>query len=120
MAEYQWVEFRAVDAPLDDAALSFMHGQSTRAVISRWQFTNEYLFGDFRGDVMEMMRRGYDVHVHYANFGIRRLCFRIPDGFKYASELQSYLSVDGIYWAPDDQGSGGILSLEPEGDANHW
>ncbi|KAA5538011.1 hypothetical protein FYK55_27730 [Roseiconus nitratireducens] len=73
MSEYQWIEFRAVDAPLDDAALDFMHEQSTRAQIDRWKFTNEYHFGEFRGDANEMMRRGYDVHVHYANYGVRRM-----------------------------------------------
>ena len=51
MSEYQWVEFRAVDAPLDDAALEFMQDQSTRAEIDRWRFTNEYHWGEFCGDV---------------------------------------------------------------------
>lgn len=27
-----------------------------------------------------MMRRGYDVHLHYANFGVRKLMFRLPQG----------------------------------------
>lgn len=25
-----------------------------------------------------MMRRGFDVHVHYANYGTRRVCFKLP------------------------------------------
>jgi hypothetical protein len=120
MSEYQWVEFRAVDGPLDDAALEFMHQQSTRAEISRWSFTNEYHFGNFRGDVMRMMRRGYDVHVHYTNFGLRRVCFRIPDGFSNANSLERYLLEYELEWHPDDGGTGGVLSLEPEGDAGTW
>ncbi len=120
MSEYQWVEFRAVDAPLNDAALEFMHDQSTRAEIDRWRFVNEYHWGDFRGDVSEMMRRGYDVHVHYANFGIRRICLRIPDGFLHSEELESYLLEYEIKWDPDDEGDGGVLTLEPEGDAGTW
>lgn len=120
MSEYQWVEFRAVDAPLDDAALEFMHDQSTRAEIDRWRFTNEYHWGEFRGDVYEMMRRGYDVHVHYANYGIRRVCLRIPDGFGHSDEIESYLLDYEIDWDPDDEGDGGVLTLEPEGDAGTW
>lgn len=120
MSEYQWVEFRAVDAPLDDAALAFMHEQSTRAEIDRWSFTNEYHFGEFRGDVDEMMRRGYDVHVHYTNFGLRRICFRIPDGFGQSDRMAPYLVEYEIEWEPDDDGTGGVLTLEPEGDAGTW
>ena len=120
MSEYQWVEFRAVDAPLDDAALEFMHEQSTRAEINRWSFTNEYHFGEFRGDVSEMMHRGYDVHVHYTNFGLRRICFRIPDGFAVSDLVDRYVLDYEIEWGPDDDGTGGVLTLEPEGDADTW
>lgn len=120
MSEYQWVEFRAVDGPLDDEALAFMNQQSTRADVSRWRFTNEYHFGTFRGDVLEMMRHGYDVHVHHTNFGLRRLCIRMPDGFAFADALESYLLEDEIAWYPDKLGTGGVLSLQPEGDAGTW
>ncbi len=48
MSEYQWIEFRAIDAPLDDEQVKFMHTQSSRAEISHWSYTNEYNFGDFR------------------------------------------------------------------------
>jgi hypothetical protein len=120
MSVYQWIEFRAVDAPLDDAALEFMHEQSTRAAIDRWSFTNEYHFGDFRGDSIEMMRRGYDVHVHYANFGVRRIYLRLPDGFLHAERLAPFLLDSEIDWDPDDNGTGGILSIDPEGDAGTW
>ena len=113
MSEYQWVEFRAVDAPLDGASLAFMRKQSTRAEIDEWRFTNEYHFGDFRGDVTEMMRRGFDVHVHYANFGIRRICFHIPDGFAY-SELLDRVAAAGHHSA-----LGGIALPNPASVALH-
>ncbi|MCA9259423.1 MAG: hypothetical protein KDA61_09500 [Planctomycetales bacterium] len=120
MSEYQWVEFRAVDAPLDDKALAFMRRQSTRAEIDRWKFVNEYNFGDFHGKTLEMMRRGYDVHVHYANFGLRHLSFRIPHGAACLDQLDSYLLGDEIRWKPDAKGAGGVLTLEPDGDAGTW
>lgn len=120
MSEYQWIEFRAIDAPLDDDALSFVRKQSTRAEISRWSFTNEYHFGDFHGDVEGMMRRGYDLHVHYADFGIRCVAIKLPDGFAYAEALAPYLLDHEITWQPDDKGTGGILTFDPEGDAGSW
>ncbi len=63
MSEYQYLHFQAIDAPLNDKQLEFMQRQSTRAEISRWEFSNEYHFGDFHGKADEMLRRGYDVHL---------------------------------------------------------
>jgi hypothetical protein len=51
MSEDQYVAFRAVDRPLTDEQIEFAHTQSSRAEISRWSFSNEYHYGDFRGDV---------------------------------------------------------------------
>jgi len=79
MSEYQYIHFVACDRPLDDKQLAYMEEQSTRADISRWEFTNEYHFGDFHGNATEMLRRGYDMHLHFANYGIRRLMFRLPE-----------------------------------------
>ena len=81
MSENQYIEFRAVDRPLTDSELKFAEKQSTRAQISRWSFQNEYHYGGFRGDVNGLLRRGYDVFLLYANFGIRTVAFRLPTGF---------------------------------------
>ena len=78
MSEYQVVAFRAIDAPVSEKNLEYMRRQSSRAEITPWTFDNEYHFGDFRGKADEMLRRGYDLHLHYANFGIRRLMIRLP------------------------------------------
>ncbi len=62
MSEHQFVHFLAIDRALNDEELDFMGQQSSRAEISRWEFTNEYHYGDFHGNAREMLRRGYDVH----------------------------------------------------------
>lgn len=116
MSEYQWVEFRAIESPLDQEAIAFMHTQSSRAEIDQWRFANEYNFGDFRGDALEMLRRGYDLHVHYSNFGDRLLFLRFRDGFEFADLVDQYADGDQICWRPDDEG-GGVLMITPEGDA---
>lgn len=121
MSEYQYLYFAAIDRPLDDKQLAYMERQSTRAEISRWGFTNEYHFGDFHGDPFGMMRRGYDVHLHYANFGIRRLMFRLPGGLPWEKELFNTFSTDeGIAWRADKKGPGGILMFDPEADAGTY
>jgi len=120
MSEYQSIHFAAVDRPLDDKQLAFMRRQSTRAKVSRWQFTNEYHFGDFHGDAKQMLRRGYDVHLHYANFGVRRLMFRLPALPWPKDVFDAYAMIEGVDWAPDRRGEAGTLCFDPEADAGTY
>ena len=53
MSEYQFVHFLAIDRPLDDEQLEFMEKQSSRAEITRREFTNEYHYGEFRGNAQK-------------------------------------------------------------------
>ncbi len=121
MSEYQYVHFLALDRPLDEKQLAYMETQSSRAEVTKWEFTNEYHYGDFHGNAHEMLRRGYDVHLHYANYGTRRLMFRLPAGLPWDRQtFEAYLPEDGIEWHPDKQGRGGILEIQPDGDADSF
>ena len=120
MSEYQYVYFGAIDKPLDDEQLEFMRRQSTRAEVTRWQFTNEYHWGDFHGDADEMLRRGYDVHYHFANFGIRKLMFRLPELPCPKKTFALFQVGNAITWHKDKHGKAGILSIDPEADAGTY
>ena len=113
MSEYQYVSFRAVDKPVKGKDLEYMRKQSTRAEVTPWSFSNEYHYGDFHGNTLEMMRRGYDLHLHYANFGTRTLMIRLPEGFPDAKAAQEYLGEEGLRYIEDKTGPGGILCVEP-------
>lgn len=114
MSEYQYVEFRALDRPLTEAELKFANAQSTRAEISRWSFQNEYHFGAFRGDVNGLLRRGYDVYLHYANFGVRTVAFRLPAGLPFPKPLWSqYIGIGELAHEKDRKGKACIVSLSP-------
>ncbi len=117
MSKYRYIYFAAVDRPLNDSQLEFMEEQSTRAEISRWEFANEYHFGGFRGDANEMLRRGYDVHLHFANFGIRKLAFRLPRLPCKQKVFAKFEIEQSIEWRKDKRGAAGILVIEPEADA---
>jgi hypothetical protein len=113
MSEYLYVAFRAIDAPVSKQNLEYMHQQSSRAEITPWSFENEYHHGDFHGNALEMLRRGYDVHLEYANYGIRKLMIRFPNGLPDAKAAQAYLEKDGLKFLKDKQGSGGSLCIQP-------
>jgi hypothetical protein len=113
MSEYQYVAFRAIDGPVSEKNLEYMNRQSSRAEITPWSFDNEYHFGDFRGDAVEMLRRGYDLHWHYANFGTRILMIQLPHGLPDPEAAKPYFDEEGLHFLKDKQGPGGILSIEP-------
>ena len=97
-----------------------MERQSSRATVTRWSFENTYHFGDSRGDADEMLRRGYDIHLHYANFGVRKLSLRLPLGLQLPKdELAAYVDGDVVTWQADSSGSAGILTISPEIDAGY-
>jgi len=121
MSEYQFIHFLAIDRPLDDEQLAFMEKQSSRAEITPWEFTNEYHFGDFHGNAREMLRRGYDIHLHYANFGVRRLWIRLPAGLPCDRRTFNAFRVEHcLDWTADKKGPGGILQIDPEADAGTY
>ncbi len=121
MSEYQFIHFLAIDRPLNAEQLRYMQRQSTCAEITPREFTNEYHFGDFRGNAVEMLRRGYDVHLHYANFGIRKLMFRLPTGLPCERKMfAAFCPEDGLTWRADKRSPGGILEIDPQGDADSF
>ncbi len=120
MSEYQYVHFIACDKPLDEKQLLFMRKQSSRATITRRDFTNEYNFGDFHGNAVEMLRHGYDIHLHYANFGIRKLMLRLPGLPWDKKTLARYTPETGFKVHKDKSGSAVILEINPQADAGSF
>jgi hypothetical protein len=113
MSEFQYIGFRAAEKPVSDKDLAYMRQQSSRAEVTPWSFDNEYHYGDFRGDALNMLRRGYDIHLHYANFGIRKLLIHLPHDLPNTPGASPYFAEDGLQFLKDKQGPGGILSVSP-------
>ncbi|WP_405139854.1 hypothetical protein OG589_24300 [Sphaerisporangium sp. NBC_01403] len=98
MSEYQYYEFVAIDRPLTAAQQAEMRSLSTRARITATKFTNDYEWGDFRGDPAQMMERYYDAHVYVANWGTNQVMLRIPEKLLDIATVRPYLvdqSVEG-------------------------
>jgi hypothetical protein len=115
MSEYQYVAFRAIDAPVREENLAYMERQSSRAEITPWSFDNEYHYGDFGGDAAGMLRRGYDLHVHYANYGTRTLMIRLPDGLPDPEASKPYFTAACRMAIPAAQGDQGRVARSIDG-----
>jgi hypothetical protein len=78
MSEYQYYEFRAIDRPLTPKMMVELRALSSRAEITPTSFSNEYNYGNFRGDPRELTEKYFDAFVYVANWGTRRLILRLP------------------------------------------
>lgn len=69
MSEYQYYEFLAIDRSLTAKEMAALRALSTRANITPVSFTNEYHWGDFKGNPEKLMQRYFDAHVYVSNWG---------------------------------------------------
>ena len=78
MSEYQYYEFLAINRPLTVDEMAELRALSTRATITPVSFTNEYNWGDFKGNPHKLMQRYFDAHVYVANWMAAIFMVRLP------------------------------------------
>ncbi len=78
MSEYQFYEFQAIDRPLSEKDREALRDISTRARISSTSFTNEYSWGNFKGDPLKLMEKYFDAFLYVSNWGTHWFMLRIP------------------------------------------
>ena len=59
MSQYQYYEFRTADRRLSEKEMQELRSYSTRAVITPTSFSNEYLFGSFKGNPNAWMEKSF-------------------------------------------------------------
>jgi hypothetical protein len=118
VSEYQYYEFLALDRPLTTAEQGEVRQLSTRAMITATSFTNEYHWGDFKGSPAEMMRRYYDAHLYYANWGSHRLMLRLPRTVLDPKAVGQYCVDPGVAMTVSDEHV--VLDLASEDEAGAW
>jgi len=105
MSEYQYYEFLAIDRPLTSDEISALRALSTRAHITPVSFTNEYNWGNFKGDPDKLMQRFFDAHVYVANWMTAIFMVRVPIE-AILKKTAGAMTVDGI--------------LDFEATGTHW
>jgi hypothetical protein len=94
MSEYQYYEFLALDRPLTAKQRAELRSISTRAEITATRFVNEYEWGDLKGDPRTMMERYFDAFLYLANWGTRRLMFRLSSAVLDAATAARYCDTN--------------------------
>ncbi|MEV7969994.1 hypothetical protein AB0O34_29015 [Sphaerisporangium sp. NPDC088356] len=121
MSEYQYYEFLAVDRPLDARQQAEVRALSTRARITATSFTNEYHWGDFRGDPNQMMERYYDAHLYLANWGTHRVMLRLPRTLLDLDIAERYCVGDQVTaWTSGEHLILDLTSEDEEDEEGEW
>lgn len=94
MSEYQYYEFLALDRPLTAKQRAELRSISSRAEITATRFTNEYQWGDLKGDPLQMVKEYFDAFLYLANWGTRQVMFRLPRGVLDPETAGPYCSTD--------------------------
>lgn len=132
MSEYQYYDFRAVDRPLGKDVRETLRSISSRGRITEKRFSNEYHFGSFKGDPCAWMEQWFDLHLHFTNWGTRRLMLRVPEKFVPLASIERILEdgdvgeawvADGnliIDIAQEQDEAGGTWYGDPDDDDADW
>jgi hypothetical protein len=94
MSEYQYYEFQAIDRPLTDDEMRQLRAISSRAEITPSRFTNEYHFGDFKGNPSAWMDKYFDAFLYLANWGTRELMLRFAAPLLDLDTAAAYCRTD--------------------------
>jgi hypothetical protein len=118
MSEYQYYEFLAIDRPLGERQQAEVRALSTRARVTATSFTNEYHWGNFRGDPRTMMERYYDAHLYLTNWGTHQVMLRLPRVLLSLETAEQYCIDPHV--AAWTSGEHLILDLISEDESGDW
>jgi hypothetical protein len=96
MSEYQYYEFQAIDRPLTADQQAQVATLSSRAHVTAHMASFVYNYGDFRGDPEQLLRDYFDAMLYMANWGSRRLMFRIPGALIDTKQVKLYCISEAI------------------------
>ena len=121
MSEYQYYHFLAIDVPLDESQREELQELSSRADgHHETASATEYNWGDFRGNPKELMERYFDAFLYFANWGSRRLMFRLPREQLDAKIIGQYLYTEVASVSETAEHVIISLSVEPYDSLDDW
>lgn len=118
MSEYQYYEFQAVDRPLTPGEMQTLRRYSSRATITPTRFTNEYHWGNFKGDPFAWMENYFDAFLYLANWGTHELMLRLPRRVLDSATASRYCPGEPASAA--ESGDHVILSFSSEHEGDEW
>jgi len=121
MSEYLYYEWQTMDRPLSPNEREAVSGLSSHMdTVTSTQAIVTYSWGDFKHDPRQVLRQYFDAHLYMANWGTRRLLFRLPKSVIDPQAIRPYcredfltLALEGNYYILD-------FSLDDEEPDYEW
>jgi hypothetical protein len=96
MSEYQYYEFQVIDRPMTAEEQAYANSLSSRADVSAWHASYVYHYGSFRAEPIALLTKQFDMFLYVANWGSKRLAFRLPRTAVDYGHFRSYYMLEGI------------------------
>ena len=90
MSEYQYYEFHSIDRMLSEKEQAEIDTWSSRASPTSRSVSFTYNYGDFSRDEKKVVLKYFDAGFYYADWGTKRLLFRLPADLVDLKTLQKY------------------------------
>jgi hypothetical protein len=94
MSEFQIYQFKSIDRPLTDAERKEIGSWSSRTNPTANSATFTYAYGDFPKDEEKAVEKYFDAMLYAANWGTKRLIFRLPKDLVDPEALSAYVFED--------------------------
>ncbi len=94
MSEFQIYQFKSIDRPLTDAERKEIGTWSSRTNPTATSATFTYAYGDFPRDEEKAVEQYFDAMLYVANWGTKRLIFRLPKDLVDSEALSAYTFED--------------------------
>lgn len=99
MSEFQCYQFKSFDRPLTEEERKEVGTWSSRAQVTSTSATFIYHYGDFRKSPELAVEQYFDAMLYFANWGTRRLLFRLPAPMIDVKAIKKYCVVNK--WSDD-------------------
>jgi len=96
MSEYQYYEFQTIDRPMTAEEQAYANSLSSRADVSAWHASYVYHYSSFRAEPIALLTKQFDMFLYVANWGTKRLAFRLPRTAVDYGHFRSYYMLEGI------------------------
>jgi hypothetical protein len=90
MSEYQYYEWQTLERPLTAAEQKTVNELSSHIDVTSTQASVTYNWSSFRHDPIKVLAKYFDAYLYLANWGTRRLAFRIPKGLADVPAIEAY------------------------------
>ncbi len=120
MSEYQLYEFRKIRGRLADKEKAEINTWSSRTTATSNGAIFTYSYGDFRKDMLDVVKQYFDAGFYIANWGSKRLIFKFPKKVVNETAMIQYCDFEGVSTIRDGENLIIDIDISDEEGGGDW